>query len=135
MVLPLLVAACSSTSPTVPATLNPVAATVVISNLTASVESTSPGFVYHVAMHVAETGGKSAATFGSVAVAFPDGRGSIATLPAAITIPAGTGQDIGTFDVTDPTGTTAEPQISVLLHFADNAGLVGTVTSSAVPVH
>ena len=135
--LAMLTGACAapSVSPTAAPTLNPVTATVAISNVTASAElSSSAGFVYHVAMHVSETSGKSGAKFGAVGVVFPDGRASAATLAAAVSVPAGSGQDVSSFDVVDTTGASAETGLSVRLDFADDSGRVGVVMSGAAPV-
>jgi Carboxypeptidase regulatory-like domain len=127
--------AAPSVSPAAPAALIPVAATVSMSNVTASVEpSLSSGFVYHVALHVGETSGKSGAKFSAIGIVFPDGRSSVATLASAVNVPAGGGQDVSTFDVVDPSGTSAETQLSARVDFADDGGRVGVATSGAATV-
>ena len=127
--------AAPSVAPSAAATLSPVTAIVTISNVTASAElSSSTGFVYHVAMHVSETTGKSGAKFSSVGVVFPDGRGSAATLAAVVSVPAGGGQDVSTFDVVDAAGASAAAQLSIRLDFADDSGRVGVATSGAATV-
>jgi archaellin len=135
--LAVLTGACAapSATPTAPAALTQTAAAVSISSVVASAElSPASGFVYHVAMHVSETTGKSGAKFSTVAVVFPDGRGAVAALSAPVNLAAGGGQDVNTFNVVDPNGTSAATQLSASVDFADDSGRVGVASSSAAPV-
>lgn len=128
--------ACTGTSSSVIApTLIASTATIAISNVSATVEPAATGFVYHVAMRIAETGGASAASFSVVTIVFPDGRASVATLTTVpTTIAAGTAQDMGTIDFVDATGTAVEPTVAVSVTYADSAHRVATATSSAAKV-
>ena len=131
----ILTSACTpSSTPVAPSNLTAPTATVAITNVTASVEpAATTGFVYHVAMNVAETGGKSTAAFATFNFLFPDGRASVATVTAT-TLAAGAAEDTGNIDVADTTGTAAEPSLTVALNFADANGRVATTSSAAVKV-
>jgi len=134
VLFPLITTACApSSTPVAPSTLISPTASLSITGVTASVEPAATGFLYHVAMHIAETSGKSGAKFGTLNVLFPDGRASVATVTLT-TLAAGTAEDTGNIDVADPTGTAVEPKVVIALSFAEDSGRVSTATSASTPV-
>jgi carboxypeptidase family protein len=123
-----LVGACGGS----PATPTPaVVAALTISPLTATVEPTSAGFMYHVSYQLKETSGRSAATLTDVTYTLASGAALDPALASPIKVAAGGSASAGTVNVADTSGRGKSNQVTVRVTFTDDNGRTGTSSASA----